>query len=447
MPTPAYMLGLLGQDESLAPNLGLLSSGHSPITAALAAIAAQKPQVMRTESAVPAQPRLVGAPTSAPMAPPPAAEPPPSAPPKLPGLFGSPLKAGLTAGGIAALEAGPGSAYTGPGPVIAAALKAGLPAYLATKQANAEADAAGQQDKAYRDLLKDPAFVSKLRPDQVRLLRGMSARLGLPLATKLAEAPTPNIDPLSPEGVTAKIATKAGEEAVTPHNVDPNSPAVLDRKAKDAEALARLQAQLRDHGAQMLESERFAHEQAIAALKAKLDGEKPPKITALQGRARGFLPTVETAHEGYDKDFATGEPLTIGDIKRLTAITDNPQSLLAKGKDWLVSKGLDERKVRMWTNLTEVARGHLGAIGRSNPNAVVQDATAFALNKNQMDAALAGTRIMAGHDPESGDDLVGGAATKPEEKPAEKPAETESRAALRKWYTDHKQPIPDWLKE
>src|SRR5687768_962287 len=123
MALPSYMLGLLANEESLAPNLGLLGGGVDPIKAMMGQLATQQP---RMAPAGPSAPPAVRASQVAP----PAAPAPPAPPPSLArgpgGILENPTQMGFLAGGVAALEANPGSAYTGPGPVIAAALKAGL---------------------------------------------------------------------------------------------------------------------------------------------------------------------------------------------------------------------------------------------------------------------------------------------------------------------------------
>lgn len=187
--TAPYMRGLLDDDESLLPSAGLLGAAAGGIPNVLAQMALQRGPVAPSGPAP--TPQVQRGSPAAPMAPPPR-----------PGPIMDPTKAGLLAGGIAALEANPGSAMTGPGPVLAAALKAGYSSYIAGKQQEQQASAADEQDRRFQEMLRDPAVQQKLGPAGTKFARAMTAANGIAYVQKVMER----------EPKTA--ALKAGEKLV-----------------------------------------------------------------------------------------------------------------------------------------------------------------------------------------------------------------------------------------
>lgn len=179
-----WMLGLLGADQSLAPNLGLLSTatGADPIKAAMAQLAANPPTPQMAPQA-PQAPRA--APSRLPQAPGvrPAA-PQQGQPPKDFGI--SPARAGIVAGSAALAQT---PAIYGTGAAIGRALEAGLPAYIATKQQQNAARTAAAKEQEYRDMLNDPEVRSYFakNPTALKLYQSMGAAQGLPALQKYIE--------------------------------------------------------------------------------------------------------------------------------------------------------------------------------------------------------------------------------------------------------------------
>lgn len=171
--------GLLPDEQSLLPSMGLLAAaaGKGRIPQALAQMAAQR-AAPPAEDAAPAPAPRPAMPAPAPMA----------TEPQAPLM--TPAKAGFLSGGIAALEAGPGSAYSGPGPVIAAALKAGLSTYMAGKQDERATKAEQAQTEAYRAMLEDPAVAAKLGPVKMKFAQSLRAGQGIPFIQKELEHET-----------------------------------------------------------------------------------------------------------------------------------------------------------------------------------------------------------------------------------------------------------------
>lgn len=174
MAIPSYMRGLLNDEDSLLPSAGLLgaAAGNSPIPQALAAMASKSPTPQQGPVA---SPRVLRGSPAAPME---------TQPPK---PLMSPTSAGLLSGGIAALEANPGSAYTGPGPVVAAALKAGLSSYVAGKQQEQESKVAVAQAERFRTLLQDPDVIRKLDPVEHKFIAAMQPGPGMAQLQKALE--------------------------------------------------------------------------------------------------------------------------------------------------------------------------------------------------------------------------------------------------------------------
>jgi hypothetical protein len=185
-----WMMGLLGNDQSLAPNLGLLGTaagGVDPVKAAMAQLASKAPGMSQTESQAP---RLAQAPGHAPAAPPIPRQPLQRG--RVPGDPGiSPAGAAIMAGGAAAAQV---PASYGTAAAIGKALEAGLPAYIATKGQRDQARMAMKKEGDYQDLLNKPetqAFFKK-NPTALNFFKSMGAAGGMPALQKFIEKQSEN---------------------------------------------------------------------------------------------------------------------------------------------------------------------------------------------------------------------------------------------------------------
>ena len=162
----ASLFGLLGDESSLAPSI------NNPVLARLgggsATQAALQQRVMSPAAAVPGaqqgqQPRITPGVAPAPV------------PPPRPIM--SPLQSGLLAGGLTALENSGPSANASTGQIIARALAAGVPSYVAGKQQERASATNMAEQQRFQDMLNDPAL--DLDPATKKLVQGMSAANGL----------------------------------------------------------------------------------------------------------------------------------------------------------------------------------------------------------------------------------------------------------------------------
>ncbi len=169
VPTPQRMLmsGLLDDNESLAPSL-------------LSAWAARP-------GAAPAQQGLLDM-ASTPGAPPgPAAPPQPgpppvsAAPPRGGGPGVDPLRTGVVAGGLQMLgDASTPTPYKQTiGSLVSRALQAGVPAFIASKQAKEQRMAMEARERSFKDMLSAAVEDKTLSPEQARLASQMGAEQGL----------------------------------------------------------------------------------------------------------------------------------------------------------------------------------------------------------------------------------------------------------------------------
>lgn len=438
MALPSYMLGLLANDESLAPNLGLLGGGVDPVKAMLGSLAAQQPRVVPGPPSPP--PAVRAAQTAPPVAPVPAA-PPPSLSRGPGGILENPTQMGFLAGGIAALEANPGSAFTGPGPVIAAALKAGLPAYIATKQNQADRALAADQDAAYGRLLSDPAFVARLRPEQVRLLKGMSARQGLKLAEDLVKQEPAKLDPNSPEVLRNKADLEKEVNEARPRNLDPLS----DEGMKRTEEMLRLKASLEHHNRDPWGPEAIAARERLARLEASLrpppgaDARPVPAsiVQAIRGSDATITAIEKVLGELKANPDATGWLHKIPGATFLLNQLQDPESVLTRGD--VAGAGLLAIYDRTGKQVNKIELEKAGDIPRAEDRGVVAAGKLERLLQRAKDTQ---TFLRESYAPEYGWRMI----APPSGNTSAPTAGPDSKAALRKWYEDNKQPVPDWLK-
>lgn len=174
------MVGLLGQDESMAPGIGLL---NSPAMQALTQRAAGAPAGMEAPQA----PNMGAAPPTAPAA----APAPPTTPSPLPATAHasrkSPLGSGVQAAGLSLLMTNDGRHSLSQ--QIGHSLASGLEAGAAAKAENEQKDLYRDQIAAFRSMLASPEVRAKFKnnPAGLRMVSAMGPGEGVKYLQKMME--------------------------------------------------------------------------------------------------------------------------------------------------------------------------------------------------------------------------------------------------------------------
>lgn len=179
---PFQMPSLLDDQDSLLPS-GLLSAFQAPTpNTPMAAL-----QQLATQPAgAPSPVGGGGGPTPAPKPAPNVANVPLARTPEPM----NPLKTGIVSGGLQLLQDSAGGGM-GPAPsvgqMISRALAAGVPAFVASKQAKQTREIELQRQSQYQNMVKKLGDTGALTPEQVSLASGFSADQGMPYIQKLQE--------------------------------------------------------------------------------------------------------------------------------------------------------------------------------------------------------------------------------------------------------------------
>ena len=289
------MMGLLDEQQSLAPNLGLLgrlgNPGASPAMQALGQMAMGTQSgggpyggAVRAPGAPPAPggPPVPPSPGSGSQTPP--AEPPPRPAPATRRPLVTPTQMGLlTAGQELSTNDAPTLAHA-----VSRALAAGVPAFLTSKQAERDQADAAASEVDWRNKV-DALPISAARR---AILRAMPRASGEEVLKSLS---TQQVDPLSSEGVIAQTTLAKNKAEIEdmyrpPANIDPLSPEGIRAQTGLLETRLNLEAALRERNIDPLSPEGLAAQKELLRYKQAItpdkDGTREPPlaiVTALRG--------------------------------------------------------------------------------------------------------------------------------------------------------------------